>query len=54
MRKEFFNNRNNEFASDFDPLGSYTGVPIFPPTFEESALAEMESRVKPNQDADDL
>ncbi|MCL2556813.1 MAG: hypothetical protein FWE03_07370 [Firmicutes bacterium] len=40
----------NEFKSEFDPLGSYTGTP-FSPSFEESALAEMEV---PLQDSDDL
>ena len=47
MRKD----KNNEFISEFDPLGSYTGTP-YVPSFEETALAEME--VEPNQDADDL
>jgi|GEM_PF-2342452 len=45
-------NKTNEFMSEFDPMGSYTGTPYTPITFEETALAEME--VEPNQDADDL
>jgi len=54
MKKNRYISKQNEFVSKFDPMGSYTGNPYIPfiPSFEETALAEME--VEPSQDVDDL
>jgi len=43
------NAQGGDFVSTFDPMGSYTGT-VFVPSFEETALAEMEV---PSQDMDD-